>query len=105
VLAADAVRRRTKEIALRKLFGTRRGDIGRLVAKDIGAIILLAAVIALPIAAIAIARYLAPFIEQTPLAFWSLAIALGLALVTAALAAARQTWTGMALKPAVSLRS
>jgi putative ABC transport system permease protein len=105
VLAADAVRRRTKEIALRKLFGTRRGDIGRLVAKDIGAIILLAAVIALPIAAIAIARYLAPFIEQTPLAFWSLAIALGLALATAALAAARQTWTAMVLKPAVALRS
>jgi len=105
VLAADAVRRRTKEIALRKLFGTRRGDIGRLVAKDIGAIILLAAVIALPIAAIAIARYLAPFIEQTPWAFWSLAIALGLALATAALAAARQTWTAMVLKPAVALRS
>jgi len=37
VLAADAVQRRTKEIALRKLFGTRRRDIGKLVAKEIGA--------------------------------------------------------------------
>src|SRR4051812_44099373 len=105
VLAADAVRRRTKEIALRKLFGTRRADIGKLVARDIGAIILLAAVIALPVSALAIARYLAPFSEQTPLAFWSLGIALAFAVVTAALAAARQAWTAMILKPAVALRS
>ena len=105
VLAADAVRRRTKEIALRKLFGTRRADIGKLVAYDIAATILLAAVIALPVAAIAIARYLAPFNDQTPLAFWSLAIALAVALVTAALATARQAWTAMILKPAVALRS
>jgi len=36
VLAADAVQRRTRK-ALRKLFGTRRRDIGKLVAKEIGA--------------------------------------------------------------------
>jgi len=105
VLAADAVRRRTKEIALRKLFGTRRGAIGKLVAKDIGAVILLAAVIALPVSALAIARYLAAFSEQTPFAFWSLGIALVFAVVTAALAAARQTWTAMILKPAIALRA
>jgi len=105
VLAADAVRRRTREIALRKLFGTRRGDIGKLVARDVGATILLAAVIALPLAALAIARYLAPFSEQTPLAYWSLGIAVAVALLTAALAAARQTWAAMVLKPAVALRS
>jgi putative ABC transport system permease protein len=105
VLAADAVRRRTKEIALRKLFGTRRGDIGKLVAKDIGAVILLAAAIALPVSALAIARYLAPFSEQTPLAFWSLGIALACALVTAALATARQAWAAMILKPASALRA
>lgn len=59
VLAADAVQRRTKEIALRKLFGTRRRDIGKLVAKEIGAVVLLSAVVALPLAALAIGRYLA----------------------------------------------
>jgi putative ABC transport system permease protein len=104
VLAADAVRRRTKEIALRKLFGTRRGDVGKLVAKDVGAIILLAAVIALPASAIAIARYLVQFSEQTPLAFWSLGIALAFAVIMATLAAARQTWIAMMLKPAAALR-
>ncbi len=105
VLATDAVQRRTKEIALRKLFGTRRRDIGKLVAKEIGAVILLSAVVGLPLAALAIGRYLAPYTERTPLAFWSLAFALVVAMATAAFAAARQAWVAMMLKPAVALRS
>jgi len=105
VLAADTVQRRTKEIALRKLFGSRRRDIVKLVAKEIGAVILLSAVVAMPLAALAIARYLATYTERTPLAFWSLAFALVAALVTAAFAAARQAWVAMTLKPAVALRT
>jgi hypothetical protein len=105
VLAADAVQRRTKEIALRKLFGTRRRDIGTLVAKEIGAVILLSAVIALPLAALAISRYLAAYTEWTPLAFWALAFAPLASLATAAFAGARQAWIAMTVKPAVALRS
>jgi len=105
VVAADAVQRRTKEIALRKLFGTRRRDIGKLLATEIGAVILLSAVIALPLAALAIGRYLASYTEWTPLAFWALAVAPLASLGTAALAGARQTWIAMMLKPAVALRS
>jgi len=105
VLAADAVQRRTKEIALRKLFGTGRRDIGKLVAKEIGAVILLSAVLALPLAAIAIARYLATYTERTPLAFWALAFALLVSLITAAIAGARQAWIAMTLKPAIALRT
>ena len=104
VLAADAVQRRTKEIALRKLFGTCRRDIGKLVAKEIGAVILLSAALALPLAALAIARYLAIYTERTPLAFWALAFALLVSLTTAAIAGARQAWIAMTLKPAVALR-
>jgi ABC-type antimicrobial peptide transport system permease subunit len=105
VLATDAVQRRTKEIALRKLFGTRRRDIGTLVAKEIGAVILLSAVVALPLAALAIGRYLAAYTERTPLAFWALAVALVVSLATAAFAGARQAWIAMGLKPAVVLRT
>lgn len=104
VIAADAVGRRTKEIALRKLFGTRRGDIARLVAGEIGAVMLLSAVIALPLAALAIGRYLAVYTERTPWAYWALALALLATLVTAAFAGARQTWIAMTVKPAVVLR-
>ncbi|MDP9066100.1 MAG: FtsX-like permease family protein [Pseudomonadota bacterium] len=105
VLAADAVQRRTKEIALRKLFGTRRRDIGKLIVKEIGTAILLSAIVALPLAALAIARYLAAYTERTPLAFWALAFALLVSLATAAFAGARQAWIAMALKPAVALRT
>jgi putative ABC transport system permease protein len=105
VLAADAVQRRTKEIALRKLFGTRRRDIGKLVAKEIGAVILLSAVVALPLAALAIGRYLAAYTERTPLAFWALAVALLVSLAIAAFAGARQAWVAMTLKPGVALRT
>lgn len=105
VLATDAVQRRTKEIALRKLFGTRRRDIGRLLAREIGAVILLSAVVALPLAALAIGRYLAVYTERTPLAFWALAFALLASLATAAFAGARQAWIAMTLEPAAALRS
>ena len=105
VLATDAVQRRTREIALRKLFGARRRDVGRLVAKEIGAVIVLAAVVALPLAALAIARYLAPFTERTPIAYWALAVAVAAAVGVVGVAAARQARIAMKMKPAVALRT
>ena len=105
VLAADAVQRRTREIALRKLFGARRHDVGRLVAREIGAILSLAALVALPLAALAIARYLAPFTERTPLAYWTMGIALIATLGVVAIAALRQTRIAMAMKPSAALRT
>lgn len=105
VLAADIVQRRTREIALRKLFGSRRRDIGRLLAQDIGTVMLVSAVVALPLTALAIGRYLAAYTERSPFAFWALGLALLATLATAALAAARQAWIAMTIKPAVALRS
>jgi cell division protein FtsX len=105
VLTADAVQRRTCEIAMHKLFGAQRKHIGKLVALEIGSIVLAGAAIGLPIAALAIARYLAPYIAHTPLAYWSLAVATVTAVTVVAAAAARHAWIAMALKPAVALRS
>jgi putative ABC transport system permease protein len=104
VLAADTVQRRTREIALRKLFGSGRGDIARLVAREIGTVILVSTTIALPLTALAIARYLAAYTEWSPLAFWSLAFAPLASLTIAAFAGARQAWVAMTLNPAVALR-
>ena len=105
VLATDAVQRRTREIALRKLFGARRRDVGGLVVKELGAIVILAAVVALPLAALAIARYLAPFSERTPVAYWALGVALIAALGVVGVAAARQARLAMRMRPAAALRS
>ncbi|HYJ39417.1 MAG TPA: hypothetical protein VEW08_01435, partial [Steroidobacteraceae bacterium] len=76
-----------------------------LVAREIGAVILLAAGVALPVAALAIARYLAPFTERTPLAYWALALAGAAAVGVVGVAAARQARTAMSMKPAVALRT
>jgi len=62
-------------------------------------------IVALPLAALAVARYLSAYTEHTPIAFWSLAVALVAALATAAFAAARQAWIAMMLKPAVALHT
>jgi putative ABC transport system permease protein len=105
VLAADAVERRTGEIALRRLFGARRRDFCKLIAGEIGSIVLVSAAVSLPLAALAIARYLAPFTERTPSAFWTLALATVAALAIASLASARHAWIAMSLKPAVALRT
>lgn len=104
VLAVDAVQRRTREIALRKLFGARRRHIGRLVARELGTMLLLAAAVGLPVAGVAIARYLAPFSEHTPLAWLALLVALGVATVVVTAAAARQAFLAMRMRPADALR-
>lgn len=103
ILAADAVQRRTQEIALRKLHGARGRDIGKLVASGVGIVIVLAALIGLPPAALAIERYLAVYVEHAPMGLWALWIALAATLATAALAVGRQAWIAITLKPSVAL--
>ena len=104
VLATDAVQRRTREIALRKLFGAQRRDVGRLVAKELGLVMSWATIVALPLAALAIARYLAPFSVRTPVAYWAVGVALIAALGVVCVAAARQIRNAMRMKPAAALR-
>lgn len=105
VLAADAVQRRTAEIALCRLFGAHRRDIARLIAAEVGTVALLASAIASPVAALAIARYMAAYTERTPVAFWTLVLAMGAALAITSVAAARHGWTAMRLRPAEALRT
>jgi predicted lysophospholipase L1 biosynthesis ABC-type transport system permease subunit len=104
VLAADAVRRRRREIALRKLFGARHRHIGGVVARELGTLLLLAAAIGLPLGGLGIARHLAPFVERTPWSYAGLAIALVAAGVVVAAAAAHETRHAMRARPAHALR-
>ena len=105
VLATDAVQRRTREIALRKLFGARRRDVGRLVAKEIGAVI--AAGCCRGIAARG-ARHRA--ISRAVLGTHAdrvlgTGVAVAAALGVVGIAAARQARIAMRMKPAVALRT
>jgi putative ABC transport system permease protein len=104
VLAAHSVQRRAREIVLRKLHGAGRAAIALLVGREFVLLTGAAALIALPPAWLAIARYLAPFAEHSPLGKWAPFAALGLALLVVAAATARHTWYAMRITPARALR-
>jgi putative ABC transport system permease protein len=104
VLSANTVQRRAREIVLRKLHGAHRTDIGLLVLREVGALLLAAAVLALPIAAVAIHRYLAGYVEHAPIGYWTLLLALSLTWAIALIAIARHTWIAMRMVPVRALR-
>jgi putative ABC transport system permease protein len=105
VLAAHSVQQRAREIVLRKLHGAGRTAIAALVGREFLLLIAVAALIALPPAWLAIARYLAPFAEHTPWSTWAPPAALAFALLVAAAATARHTWSAMRMAPVQALRA
>lgn len=104
VLAAQSVQRRAREIVLRKLHGAGRAAITLLLGREFALLTGAAAVIALPAAWLAIARYLAPFVEHSPLSAWAPLAALAAALMVVIAACARHTWSAMRIAPARALR-
>lgn len=104
VLAAYSVRRRRREIALRKLHGASRRAIAALVGREFVLLVGVAAALALPCAALAIERYLSGYVERAPLGAWPLLAALGLAAAVAALASWRHTASALRIAPAQALR-
>lgn len=103
-LSAHAVQRRAREIVLRKLHGARHADIGLLMLREMGWLMLAACVIALPVAAVAVQRYLAGYVEHAPQAHWAWLLALALTGSVALVAVSRHTWLAMRIAPADALR-
>lgn len=105
VSSANTVQRRAPEIVLRKLHGAGRSDIGVLVVREIGVLTLIGAVIGLPLAALAIDRYLSTYLLHAPIGYWTLALALMLTVIVALIAVSRHTWIAMRMVPADALRT
>jgi ABC-type antimicrobial peptide transport system permease subunit len=104
VLSAYSVQRSRKEIVLRKLHGAGRAAIARLVGREFAVLIVAGAVLGLPLAALAIRRYLAGYVEHAPMGAWPLLAALLLAALVALLATARHTLAALRISPALALR-
>jgi len=104
VLAAYSVQRKAREIVLRKLYGAGSSAIGRLVAREFVALIGIGALIGLPVAFVAVQRYLASFTEQAPIGAWTLAAALLVAGLVALGSTARHAVAAMQIRPALALR-
>ena len=104
VLSAYSVQRSRREIVMRKLHGARRLDIALMMGREFLSLIGAGAFIGLPLAALAIERYLASYTERAPIGMWTLAAALAMAALVALLATTRHTVAALRMSPAMALR-
>ncbi len=104
-LASYAAERRVKEIGIRKVMGASINSIVALLSKHFFRLVLLANVIAWPLAYFAMNRWLGDYAYHIPLSWWVFVVAgllaLGIALVTVSLLAVRAA----AANPVKALRS
>ena len=104
VLSAYTVQRGRREIVVRKLYGAGNGAIALRLGREFGLSIGVAALVGLPLAALAIRHYLAGFVERAPFGQWPLLAGLALAALAALLAVARHTGLAMRMSPVQALR-
>jgi len=103
-LSSFAAERRIKEVAVRKVLGASTSSLVRLLAGEFLLLISVAAVVALPVAALLMQRWLEGFSYRTPLHTWLFAAAVLLVLLVALVTAAGQAMRVARRNPVSSLR-
>jgi putative ABC transport system permease protein len=106
-LAAYTLRRREREIVLRKLHGAGAGAVARLLVKEFAGVLVAACVVVLPVAAWVTQLYLSGFVERAPVgpgSLWVLLAAVALLALVTAVAVARHLRAALALRPLQALR-
>jgi predicted lysophospholipase L1 biosynthesis ABC-type transport system permease subunit len=106
-LAAYTLRRREREIVLRKLHGAGAGSVARLLGREFAGVLGAACVVALPLAAWVTQRYLSDFVERAPVgpfSVWVLLASVAALAAVMALAVARHLRAALALRPLHALR-
>ena len=104
-LATFTTERRTKEIGVRKVLGASVASIVTLLSKDFLKLVLIAIVIASPIAWYAMNEWLADFAYKIDIEWWVFALAGGLAVGIALLTVSFQSVKAALMNPVESLRS
>ena len=104
-LTAFTVERRTREIGIRKVVGASSGSIVVLLSKDFIRLVLLAIVIAVPIAWYAMDKWLQNFVYRIHIAWWVFLLAGALAVVIALFTISFQAVRAALANPVDSLRS
>ncbi|WP_266368349.1 ABC transporter permease [Tellurirhabdus rosea] len=104
-LAAFAAQQRTKEIGVRKVLGASVGDIVVLLSKDFLKLVVIALVIASPVAWWAMNRWLQSFAYKIAIEWWMFAGAGLLAVGIALLTVSSQSLKAALMNPVKSLRT
>jgi putative ABC transport system permease protein len=104
-LAAFTTEQRTKEIGVRKVLGASAASIVTLLSKDFLKLVLIAIVIACPLAWYAMNRWLQEFAYKVDISWWMFALAGLLAIVIALLTVSFQSLKAAFTNPVKSLRS
>lgn len=104
-LASLLAVQKTKEIGVRKVLGATVGSVVALLSKDFLLLVLLAAVLAVPVAWWAMSQWLQEFVYRAPLSIWIFAGTVGLSALVAFLTVGLQTWKAARVNPVKSLKS
>ena len=104
-LASFTAQQRIKEIGIRKVLGAKISQIVLLLSRKFTILVLVAFMIAVPIAWIAMKQWLLGFAYRIDVSFWSFAMAGGLALLVAWLTISYQSIKAALMNPVNSLRS
>ncbi len=99
------VEARTKEIGVRKVLGASVTNIVGLLSKDFMRLVLIAILIASPLAWYAMTKWLEDFAYKVDIEWWMFALAGGLAIVIALLTVSFQSIKAALMNPVKSLRS
>ena len=96
---------RRKEIGIRKVFGSTAGQIVKLLTVRYAQILLIAFVIAVPLAWYMGSQWLMNFVERTPIYWWIFPLALVLVGLVTLLTAALQGWRAATANPVESIKT
>jgi putative ABC transport system permease protein len=104
-LATYMAEQRTREIGVRKVLGASIGNLVSMLSKDFLKLVLLAAVLAFPIAWYGMHRWLEDFAFRVNISWWIFVIAAVLALLIALLTVSVQAFKAAMSNPVKSLRT
>jgi ABC-type antimicrobial peptide transport system permease subunit len=96
---------RTKEIGVRKVLGASVTQIMRLLSTELVVLIILAFVITIPVAWLALYKWIQSFADRTVISWWIFALSGGVMLITALITSSIQTVSAALANPIKSLKN